>query len=83
MQIIADVTGFPVVTIEQEVEAPMGAVTPESAARGWVTLREHARPREAERERYAQMFEIYKSLYPALKPAMHRLRELDPSATNA
>jgi sugar (pentulose or hexulose) kinase len=93
MQIIADVTGFPVLTIEQEVEAPMGAallaalgvgaITPESAARGWVTLREHARPREAERERYSQMFEIYKGLYPALKPSMHRLRALDPSAADA
>lgn len=93
MHIIADVTGFPVVTIEQEVEAPMGAallaalgvgaVTPESAARGWVTLREHARPRDVERERYAQMFEVYKGLYPALKQSMHRLRELDPSAGDA
>jgi ribulokinase len=93
MQIIADVTGFPVVTIEQEIEAPMGAallaalgvgaVTPESAARGWVTLREHARPRDAERERYARMFEVYKGLYPALKQSMHRLREFDPSAADA
>jgi len=93
MQIIADVTGYPVHTIEEEVEAAMGAallaalgvgaVSAETASRGWVTLRERARPRSAERERYAQIFDVYKDLYPALKPSMHRLREIGASGPAA
>ena len=84
MSIIADVTGYPVVTIEQEVEAALGAallaglgagvVTREAAARGWVTLRERAHPDAARREVYARQFDVYKGLYPALKDSMHRLR---------
>jgi ribulokinase len=91
MQIIADVTGYPVHTIEEEVEAAMGAallaalgvgaVSTEVASRGWVTLRERARPRPLERERYAQAFDVYKGLYPVLKPSMHRLREIGESVT--
>jgi len=84
MQIIADVTGYPVYTIEQEVEAAIGAallaalgtgiVTEEAAARGWVTLREHARPDAGRRAIYAQRFDVYKALYPALRESMHALR---------
>jgi xylulokinase len=84
MQIIADVTGYPVYTIEQDVEAAMGAallaalgtgiVTEDAAVRGWVTLREHARPDAARRAVYAQRFAVYKALYPALQDSMHALR---------
>ena len=84
MQIIADVTGYPVVTIEQEVEAPLGAallaglgvglVSPADAARGWVTLADRAKPRSDARAVYDRMFGVYKDLYPALRPSMHRLR---------
>ena len=90
MQIIADVTGYPVMTIEEEVEAPMGAallaaygtgaVSADEAARGWVTLRERARPQPAACERYARQYDIYKALYPALSASMHALRgEIDPA----
>lgn len=85
MQIIADITRYPVFTIEQDVEAAMGAallaalgvgaVSTEDAQRGWVSLRERARPDEASRDVYARQFEVYKALYPALMPSMHRLRE--------
>ncbi|WP_206997488.1 FGGY-family carbohydrate kinase [Trinickia mobilis] len=84
MQIIADVTGYPVYTIEQDVEAAMGAallaalgaglVSEEDAARGWVTLAERAQPDARRQALYAQRFGIYADLYPALKPLMHRLR---------
>ncbi|HLX02138.1 MAG TPA: FGGY-family carbohydrate kinase, partial [Trinickia sp.] len=84
MQIIADVTGFPVYTIEQDVEAAMGAallaalgaglVSNEDAARGWVTLVERARPDAGRQALYTQRFGIYADLYPALKPLMHRLQ---------
>jgi xylulokinase len=84
MQIIADVTGFPVFTIEQDVEAAMGAallaavgvklVTQEVAQGGWVTLVERARPEPQRQALYAERFEVYTDLYPSLKSAMHRLR---------
>lgn len=83
LQIIADVTGRPVLTIAEEVEAAMGAAllaalgvglaSPEQAARGWVRLREHARPRQTARRVYDGAFAIYKDLYPALRPSMHGL----------
>jgi xylulokinase len=84
MQIIADVTGYPVWSIEEEVEAAMGAallaalgtnlITRETAEGGWVTLVERAKP-DAERQKlYAERFGVYVDLYPALKPIMHRLQ---------
>jgi xylulokinase len=84
MQIIADVTGYPVLSIEQDVEAAMGAallaalgaglVSRETAEGGWVTLIERARPEQAREKVYAERFEVYREIYPALKPLMHRLR---------
>jgi ribulokinase len=84
MQIIADVAGYPVFTIEEEVEAALGAallaalgvglISPERAAEGWVTLRERAQPRQDGQPTYDRMFGVYKDLYPALKSSMHRLR---------
>ncbi len=75
MQIVADITGYRVFTIEEEVEAALGAglVDAATAERGWVTLVERARPEPAAQAVYRERFEIYKSLYPALRDAMHRL----------
>jgi sugar (pentulose or hexulose) kinase len=83
MQIIADVTGRPVFTIEQEVEAAMGAAllaaygvglaTDADVRRGWVTLAPRARPNRAATRTYDAYFGIYKALYPALKNSMHGL----------
>ncbi|OAJ62173.1 hypothetical protein A6V36_21845 [Paraburkholderia ginsengiterrae] len=84
MQIIADVTGYPVFTIEQEVEAAMGAallaavgaglVSHAVAQGGWSTLVERARPNAHHLAKYAERFKVYVDLYPALKPFMHRLQ---------
>ncbi|MDR5736520.1 MULTISPECIES: FGGY-family carbohydrate kinase [unclassified Caballeronia] len=84
MQIIADVTGYPVVSIEQEVEAAMGAallaalgaglISRETAEGGWVTLVERATPDGGRQRVYQERFGVYVDLYPALKDAMHRLR---------
>jgi xylulokinase len=84
MQIIADITGYPVWTIEEEVEAAMGAallaavgvklVSHEVAQGGWVHLVERARPDRDREAMYRERFDIYKQLYPALKPLMHRLQ---------
>jgi xylulokinase len=83
MQIIADMTGFPVWTIEQDVEAAMGAallagvgaglVSDDDAQGGWVTLVERARPDAERANTYDARFSLYTALYPALKPIMHRL----------
>ncbi|AOJ42568.1 hypothetical protein WJ23_32505 [Burkholderia lata] len=83
MQIIADVTCFPVWTIEQDVEAAMGAallagvgaglVSHDDAQGGWVTLVERARPDADRAKAYAARFALYTALYPALKPIMHGL----------
>ncbi len=88
MQIIADVTGYPVRTIAENVEAALGAallaalgvglVTPEVASAGWVTLADRAKPGDADRRAYDRVFEAYRNLYPALKPTMHRLQSSGP-----
>lgn len=85
MQIIADVTGRVVYTIEQEVEAAMGAallaaygvalISVADVHRGWVTLKLRARPSLRCSEIYDRLFATYKSLYPALKTAMHDLHD--------
>jgi xylulokinase len=84
VQIIADVCGRPVLTIQENVEAAMGAallaalglgwIDLEEARRGWVTLQARAYPRAKERGLYDRLFEAYVQLYPALRPTMHRLR---------
>jgi len=95
MQIIADVTGRPVLTIQEDVEAAMGAallaayavrlVNDEQVRKGWVRLVSRATPRPAATAAYRQVFETYVAAYPALKPTMHALRsaassqERDPS----
>ncbi len=86
MQIAADITGYAVRTIDQDVEAALGAallaalgvglVTPERAAMGWVTLVERATPNPANAAVYDWMFHAYKGLYPALKATMHELRRM-------
>ncbi|MBS7699562.1 MULTISPECIES: FGGY-family carbohydrate kinase [unclassified Chelatococcus] len=86
LQIIADVTGRRVLTIAENVEAAMGAallaalgaglVSARRAADGWVRLAPSAEPREREQHIYNACFEVYRSLYPALKDGMHRLRAM-------
>lgn len=89
MEIIAGVTGRPVFTIAENVEAPLGAallaalgtglVSEHVAADGWVTLRERDRPQpEAERD-YKDAFSVYTDIYPALRSNMHRLSEFRSS----
>lgn len=84
MQIIADVTGYPVDTIVQEVEAALGAallaahaaglVDDAQVHRGWVQLQRRAEPRAEAVALYSRLFDDYVALYPALKPIMHRLQ---------
>jgi ribulokinase len=84
MQIIADVTGRPIYSMRDDVEASMGAAMLAalgtgladlaSLRRDWVHLVERARPTPEGTRRYAAMHAQYLALYPALKPVMHALR---------
>ena len=83
MQIIADTTSYPVWTVEEEVEAALGAarlaamsVGLAGSAESWVTLEERARPDPACKRRYDALFAAYVALYPALKETMHALADL-------
>ena len=85
MRIVADVTGFPVWTIREDVEAALGAarlaalgaglIAPD-AADPWITLVERAKPDAARKRRYDALFAVYAGLYPALKASMHALADL-------
>ena len=84
MQIIADVTRYPVYTIVQEVEAALGAallaahtvglVSDGQMDTGWVQLQLRAQPKRENVMTYDQAFAEYLKLYPALKPVMHNLQ---------
>ena len=86
MQIIADVTGRPVFTLEEDAEACLGAallaaygtglVDAAAVRRGWVHQLARATPDPARHAAYGEFFKLYVDLYPALQPAMHRLRAL-------
>ena len=83
MQIVADVTGYPVLTVAEDVEAALGAallaafgvglVSLEAVRKGWVTLKRRAEPRAATKVAYDRGFATYVGLYPALRDSMHRL----------
>ena len=84
LQIIADVTGRPVLGSDDDAEASLGAamlaalgtgvVTDAEALRGWTHLVERARPEPSAQSRYAALYEQYVAAYPALKSVMHSLR---------
>ncbi len=84
MQIVADVTGYPVWTIREDVEAAIGAARLAALGcglvrrndAGWITLVERARPDRVAAELYDEMFAIYAGLYPALTASMNKLSSL-------
>jgi xylulokinase len=85
MQIIADITHYPVYTIVQEVEAALGAallaahsvglVDDRQMDQGWVQLQQRAEPIAGNVAAYDHAFADYLRLYPALKPIMHSLQQ--------
>ncbi len=84
MQILADITGRPVFTLREDVEASLGAamlaahgaglIDAEAVRRGWVTPVLRCTPHPGRQAVYNALFAQYVGLYPALKGAMHRLR---------
>ena len=91
MQVIADVTRYPVRTIAENVEAALGAallaglgtgaLSPETASTGWVTLTPRAEPDGTAAAAYDRLFALYLGLYPALKDTMHRLQPFKAGAS--
>jgi xylulokinase len=85
MQIIADITGRPVLGSDDDAEASLGAamlaalgtgvVADPAALAGWVHNHERARPEPATRACYDRVYAQYVAAYPALRPVMHALRD--------
>ncbi len=83
MQIIADVTGRPVHTLAEDVEATQGAallaargaglIDDAAMERGWVQPQPRALPNPESRAVYAALYAQYVAAYPALAPVMHGL----------
>ena len=83
MQIIADITGYQVYTIAENVEAALGAallaalgtglITRETAQQGWVTLVPRSTPQPDASAAYRRTFRLYRDAYPALQNLMHGL----------
>ena len=83
MQIVADVTGRPVHTLAEDVEATQGAallaargaglIDDAAMERGWVQPVPRALPNPESRAVYAALQEQYVAAYPALAPVMHGL----------
>ena len=84
MQIVADITGYPVWTIREDVEAAIGAARLAALGCGlvhkddgsWITLVERALPRPTSQAVYDRVFEIYAGLYPTLTDSMHKLSDM-------
>ena len=90
MQTIADVTGRPVLTIAEEVEAALGAallaaygvglIDADAVRKGWVKPVPRATPNARAHGLYNELFAQYVALYPALKDSMHALRRIAAKA---
>ncbi|MDE3012060.1 MAG: hypothetical protein KGI67_14340, partial [Pseudomonadota bacterium] len=91
MQLIADVTGLPVFTIAEDVEASLGAallaaygvglIDAEQVRRGWVTPVQRALPDPAAGALYTRLFEQFVASYLAARPVMHALRAIAADAS--
>lgn len=85
-QMIADIFGYPVVTVNSTDGPAYGAAV--MAASGvlgrdiselceeWIQIEERSEPNPDNQRRYEEVYDIYRSLYPTLQNAMHRLSDL-------
>lgn len=86
MQIVADVTGYPVFTLTQDVEAPLGDALLAALAVGlirdvniiktWNALEARALPNAVHHAHYDRLFKQYQEVYRNLKENMYQLRML-------
>lgn len=89
LQIIADVTGFPVWIIEEEVEAPLGdaglaalavgLIKDPAEIRQWSHLKEVAQPVPKNHLHYQKIFDQYKDIYLNINVNMHALKSISDS----
>jgi xylulokinase len=89
MDICADVTGYTVHTIKEDVEAPLGdallaalgaeLIDDPSLMRNWFTLEERSVPHQARHERYTEALQLYKQLYTDLKETMKAMAKVQRS----
>jgi xylulokinase len=93
-QLTADVIGLPVAVPRVAESAALGAAIlaavgvgsyPDlpSAMRGMCSEVAHLHPREEFRAVYDELYDIYRALYPATVPLLHRLARLDTKETRA
>ena len=85
-QIFADVTGLPVLTPVQEIEAPLGDAFLAAMGAGyikdpdvidsWIAMNPPVLPDKKNHELYQEYFSLYKELYPALKDTMEKRAKL-------
>ncbi|PWJ47140.1 FGGY-family carbohydrate kinase [Faecalicatena contorta] len=81
-QIFADVTGLPVYTPIQDIEAPLGdaflaavgsgSIREYSVIESWITMKPAVLPNKQHHLAYKEYFELYKELYLKLKETMSK-----------
>lgn len=81
-QIFADVTGMPIVTPIQEIEAPLGDAFMAAVGSGfihdyhkihsWISMNPPIRPNQEAHIKYSEYYSLYKELYPNLKEMMSK-----------
>lgn len=84
-QMIADIFGYPVVTVNSTDGPAYGAAVMAASGvlgRGitelcgeWIQVVDRAEPNPDNQRRYERLYAIYRSLYPALRTAMHQLSD--------
>ena len=84
-QIFADVTGYPIICPDRDVEANLGDVLlagmgtgllDSSAAERWVSFEERIMPVPSRKAIYDRYYEHYKAVYQRLKPTMREMSEM-------
>ena len=85
-QIFADVTGLPILTPVQEVEAPLGDafmaavgagfITDYTEMQSWITMNPAIKPNPSAHQEYKKYYALYKELYPALKEIMSKRADM-------
>ncbi|MGN0485369.1 MAG: FGGY-family carbohydrate kinase [Lachnospiraceae bacterium] len=85
-QIFADVTGLPILTPVQEIEAPLGDAFMAAMGAGyiddfsemasWITMSPAIMPNEANHKQYIKYYTLYKELYPNLKEIMSKRADM-------
>ncbi|WP_284640923.1 xylulokinase [Paenibacillus silviterrae] len=85
-QMIADIFGYPVVTVNSTDGPAYGAAVMaasgvlqrdiSSLCEAWIQVVDRVEPNDANRQRYEAYYRIYRTLYPTLKDTFHQLSDL-------